>query len=131
MRKFFLIVLSVAAAAYAFFGLLGMVGVLDPAGSDPAGRGMSAAFGMIGVIIAVAAGVTLFFGRRSTVGLILAALIRVAVPAFFATWTISRSRSEARARQEKEDVESGRSDFGHGPALFAVADAIARNNPEA
>ena len=131
MRKFFLVVLSVLAGAYAFFGLLAMVGALDPAGSDPAGRAMSAGFGMIGVIIAVVAGVVLFFGRKSIVGLILGALILLAVPAFFATWTISLSRSEARGQQERKDVESGRFDFGHDPALFAVADAIARNDPEA
>src|SRR3712207_6537403 len=102
MRKFFLIVLWLAAGAYAFFGLLAMVGALDPAGSDPAGRGMSAGFGLIGLIIGGAAGVVLFFGRRSIVALILAGLILAAIPAFFAMWSISLSRSEARARQQEE-----------------------------
>jgi hypothetical protein len=108
-----------------------MFGALDTAGTDPAGRGMSAAFGVIGVIIAAVAGVVLFFGRKSTVALILAALVLGAIPAFFATWMISLSRSDARARQEMEELASGRFDFGHDPALFAVADAIARNDPEA
>ena len=131
MRKFFLTILALLAGAYAFFGLLAMLGALDTAGTDPAGRGMSAAFGMIGLIIGAAAGAVLFFGRKSLVALVLAALILGAIPALFGLWTISLSRSEARAQKETQESESGRADFGHDPALFAVADAIARNDPDA
>jgi hypothetical protein len=44
---------------------------------------------------------------------------------------IAWSRGEERARQAREDQRSGKEAFGDQPALFAVAQAIVRNDQEA
>jgi hypothetical protein len=51
--------------------------------------------------------------------------------AFMVWFGIAWSRGEERARQSREDLRSGTEDFGDQPALFAVAQAIVKNDPEA
>ena len=50
----------------------------------------------------------------------------------FAVWFgIAWSRGEERARQSREDLRSGKEHFGDQPTLFAVAQAIVKNDSEA
>jgi len=53
------------------------------------------------------------------------------VVVFFVWFGIAWSRGEERARQQREDQRSGKEDFGDQPALFAVAQAIVRNDQDA
>jgi hypothetical protein len=60
------------------------------------------------------------------------AVIAVVTVAGFAIWFgIAWSRGEERARQSREDLRTGKEHFGDQPALFAVAQAIVRNDQEA
>jgi hypothetical protein len=62
---------------------------------------------------------------------IIATIAFLGVIAFFVWFGIAWSRGEKRAAQDREDMRSGKWDFGDQPALFAVAQAIVRNDPEA
>ena len=53
------------------------------------------------------------------------------VVAFMVWFGVAWSRGEERARQSREDLRSGKEDFGDQPALFAVAQAIVKNDPDA
>jgi hypothetical protein len=61
---------------------------------------------------------------------LIATIAFLGVVAFFVWFAIAWSRDEARAAQNREDRRSGKWDFGEQPALFAVAQAIVRNDPE-
>jgi hypothetical protein len=61
---------------------------------------------------------------------ILAIVAFLGVVAFFVWFAIAWSRDEARAAQSREDMRSGKWDFGDQPALFAVAQAIVQNDPD-
>jgi ankyrin repeat protein len=124
-------ILWLAAIALIVFGLLSMIGALDSAGSDPAGRGLSQAIGLLLLLVGGVTSITLWLARRWRGWLIVAALIVGAPAAFFGWWTISLARSEARHRVEMADLRSGKYAFGDQPALFAVAQAIANNDQEA
>jgi hypothetical protein len=50
---------------------------------------------------------------------------------FFVAFYMSMERGEEHRRQLQAEQRSGKWDFGEQPALFAVAQAIARNDPDA
>jgi ankyrin repeat protein len=62
---------------------------------------------------------------------IVGVLILGAVVWFFAAFYISMERGEARGRQLREELRSGKADFGENPELFAVAQAIVKNDQDA
>jgi hypothetical protein len=62
---------------------------------------------------------------------IIAAIAFLSFVAFMVWFGIAWSRGEERARQSREDLRSGKEDFNDQPALFAVAQAIVRNDQEA
>jgi hypothetical protein len=62
---------------------------------------------------------------------IIAAVAFLSFVAFMVWFGIAWSRDEERARQRREDLRSGKEHFGDQPALFAVAQAIVGNDPEA
>jgi hypothetical protein len=59
---------------------------------------------------------------------IIATIAFLGVVAFMFWFGIAWSRGEERARQSREDQRSGKEAFGDHPALFAVAQAIVRND---
>lgn len=61
----------------------------------------------------------------------LATIAFVGIVAFMVWFGYEWSKGEERARQRREDMDSGKADFGDQPALFAVAQAIVRNDQEA
>ena len=50
---------------------------------------------------------------------------------FFVAFFISMERGEEHQRQIREEQRSGKWDFGDQPALFAVAQAIVKNDQDA
>jgi hypothetical protein len=62
---------------------------------------------------------------------IIATIAFLGVVAFMVWFGIAWSRGEKRAAQDREDMRSGKWDFGDQPALFAIAEAIVKNDPEA
>jgi hypothetical protein len=60
-----------------------------------------------------------------------AAGIVVSVVWFFVAFYMSMERGEEHQRQLREEQRSGKWDFGEQPALFAVADAIVKNDQDA
>jgi hypothetical protein len=68
-----------------------------------------------------------------TIGVI-AIVVLVAVSAvvwFFVAFYVSMERGEQHRRQFQAELDSGRWDFGEQPALFAVAQGIVKNDPDA
>src|SRR6266446_7086080 len=66
--------------------------------------------------------------------LILAICVALVVGAMVwlvATFIIDMERGEAHQRQMREEQRSGKWDFGDQPALFAVAQGIVKNDPDA
>src|SRR6266436_288081 len=66
--------------------------------------------------------------------LILAICVALVVGAMVwlvATFIIDMERGEAHQRQIREEQRSGKWDFGDQPALFAVAQGIVKNDPDA
>lgn len=62
---------------------------------------------------------------------LIATIAFLSVVGFFVWFAIAWSRDEARAAQTREEMRSGKWDFGDQPALFAVAQAILNNDQEA
>ena len=60
----------------------------------------------------------------------IATVVFVGIVVFFIWFGIAWSRDEARAKQRRDDQDSGKEAFGDQPALFAVAQAIVRNDQE-
>ena len=54
-----------------------------------------------------------------------------AVVSLFVVGFISLEKGEQHRRQFQAELDSGRWDFGDQPALFAVAQGIVKNDPEA
>ena len=54
-----------------------------------------------------------------------------AVVCLFVAFFVSMERGEKHQRQIRAEQDSGRWDFGDQPALFAVAQGIVKNNPDA
>jgi hypothetical protein len=68
-----------------------------------------------------------------TIGVI-AIVVLVAVSAvvwFFVAFYVSMERGKQHRRQFQAELDSGRWDFGEQPALFAVAQGIVKNDPDA
>jgi hypothetical protein len=128
---FVTIVLWVVAAVVIVFGLSAMLGVLDHAGTDAAGRGLSQALGFLLLLVGGAAGGALLLARRWRVWLFIAGAIIALPAAFFGWWIGSLALSEARYREQLEELRSGQYHFGETPALLAVARAIGNNDAEA
>lgn len=61
----------------------------------------------------------------------IATIAFVGIVASMVWFVIEWSRGEEHARQRREDLRSGKEDFGDQPALFAVAQAVVRNDQEA
>ena len=59
---------------------------------------------------------------------VFATIAVLGVVAFMVWFGIEWSRGEERARQRREDLRSGKEDFGDQPALFAVAQAIVKTD---
>ena len=124
-------VLWTAVGGFALIGLLLLTGALDGAGSDPAGRGISSAFGCIMTVIALAAAAAMLLAIRWRGWLYVAAAI-VALPFIAAgVFALFQVRDAARYKQETADRESGKTDFGNRPELLPLAQAVAKNDPEA
>jgi hypothetical protein len=65
---------------------------------------------------------------------VIAVVILVAVGAvvlLFVAFIVSMERGEKHQRQIRAELRSGKWDFGDQPALFAVAQGIAKNDPDA
>ena len=65
------------------------------------------------------------------IGGICLALAVCAVVWFFVAFFVSMERGEEQQRQVREEQRSGKWDFGDQPALFAVAQAIVKNDQDA
>jgi hypothetical protein len=63
--------------------------------------------------------------------LIIATLAFLGYVAFIVWFGFEWAKGEDRARLQREDLRSGKEDFGDQPALFAVAQAIVKNDQEA
>jgi hypothetical protein len=60
----------------------------------------------------------------------IATIVFAGIVAFFIWFGWAWSRDEAKAKQRRDDQDSGKEAFGDRPALFAVAQAIVRNDQE-
>lgn len=69
--------------------------------------------------------------KIAIIAVIVFAIIGAGAIGLFVAFWISMERGEERGRQVREDLRSGKTDFGEQPALFAVAQAIVRNDQEA
>lgn len=69
--------------------------------------------------------------KLAIIGAVCLALAAGVVIWFFVAFWRSMERGDERARQVRAEQASGKSDFGDQPALFAAAQAILSNNPEA
>ena len=65
------------------------------------------------------------------IGGICLALAVGAVVCLFVAFFVSMERGERHQRQIREEQRSGKWDFGEQPALFAVAQAIVKNDQDA
>lgn len=63
--------------------------------------------------------------------LIFATVVFLGYVAFIVWFGFEWAKGEDRAQQRREELRSGKEDFGDQPALFAVAQAIVRNDSEA
>jgi hypothetical protein len=68
--------------------------------------------------------------RILLIGGICLALALGAIVWFFVAFYMSMERGEEHRRQAQAEQRSGKWDFGEQPALFAVAQAIAKNDPD-
>ncbi len=60
----------------------------------------------------------------------IATVVFAGIVVFFIWFIIAMFRDEAKAKQWRDDLDSGKHAFGDQPALFAVAQAIVRNDQE-
>jgi hypothetical protein len=133
IRKIFQIILWLAAGAYVVVGVLAITGALGSAReADSLGRAY-AVFGSMILIIGTTAAVATFLANKWRGWLILAPLILcLGLPiVFFAAFWIDMEKGEVHRRQLQAEQRSGKWDFGEQPVLLAVAQAIARNDPDA
>ena len=68
-----------------------------------------------------------------TIGVIAVVILMAvgAVVLLFVAFIVSMERGEKHQRQIRAEQDSGKWDFGDQPALFAVAQAIVKNDQEA
>jgi hypothetical protein len=69
--------------------------------------------------------------KIAIIAVIVFAIIGAGAISLFVAFWVSMERGEERVRKLREEVRSGNSDFGEQPALFALAQAITRNDQEA
>src|SRR5271157_3422298 len=69
--------------------------------------------------------------KNLSIGGICLALAFGAMVWFFVAFVMDMERGEEHQRQFREEQRSGKLDFGDQPALFAVAQAIAKNDQDA
>ncbi|HEV3409291.1 MAG TPA: hypothetical protein VG095_03295 [Chthoniobacterales bacterium] len=132
-RKFVRVALWVAAAAYV---IAGGVSIGRGLGHAPDAAGLARAhfvFGSLFVAIGAVAGAVTARTKKWSASLIVAAgVLFSGVPiGFFAAFWIDMEKAEVKRRRYEAEVHSGRHAFGDQPALLAVAQAVAANNPEA
>jgi hypothetical protein len=133
IRKIFQIILWLAAGAYVVVGVLAITGALGSAReANSLGRAY-AVFGSMILIIGAAAAVATFLANKWRGWLILAPLILcLGLPiVLFAAFWIDMEKGEVHRRQLDAEQRSGKWDFGEQPALFAVAQAIVKNDQDA
>lgn len=100
-------------------------------GGDAAGRGLAQGLGMLLALIGGAAVVAMLLAFRWHAWLWVAgAIIALPIVAVLAFWMFGMF-AQARYQQERADSESGKADFRNDPALLAVAQAVAKNDPDA
>jgi hypothetical protein len=133
VRKIFEIILWLAAGAYVVVGVLAITGALGSAReANSLGRAY-AVFGSMILIIGATAAVATFLANKWRGWLIIAPLILcLGLPILlFAAFWIDMEKGEVHRRQLQAEQRSGKWDFGEQPALFVVAQAIAKNDQEA
>ena len=127
IRKIFQVVLYLAAGVYAVLGIRKMaILVMNPGVED----GVIFVTGFLLLAVAAVAAWVTFIARKLPGLLVLPALF-LAGPAaiYFVILGPMQRADEDRVRQIRE-APSGKWDFGDQPALFAVAQAIVRNDQE-
>jgi len=131
--KIFRILLWLAATAYVVVGVLAITGMLPSAREANSLRIFYAVFGSMILIIGVTSALVTFLANKWRGWLIVAPLILfLGLPvAFFGAFFIEMEKGDVHRRQLQAEQESGRYDFGDQPALFAVAQAIVKNDPDA
>jgi hypothetical protein len=131
--KIFKIVLWLAAGAYGVVGVLYITIALGSAREAASLRIAYIVFGSLLLTIGAMAAVTTFLANKSRGWLIVAPLILfIGLPvAAFGAFFIEMEKGDVHRRQLEAEQESGRLDFGDQPALFAVAQGIVKNDPDA
>jgi len=131
--KIFQIVLWLAAGAYVVVGALAITGMLGSAREADSLRFAYIVFGSMILIIGAMAAMVTFLGNKWRGWLIVAPLILcLGLPvAFFGTFFIEMEKGDVHRRQLQVEQESGRYDFGDQSGLFAVAQGIVKNDPDA
>ena len=131
--KIFKIVLWLAAGAYGVVGVLYITVALGTAREAASLRIAYIVFGSLLLTIGAMAAVTTFLANKSRGWLIVAPLILcLGLPvAAFGAFFIEMEKGDVHRRQLEAEYNSGRLDFGDQPALFAVAQGIVKNDPDA
>jgi hypothetical protein len=131
--KIFQVVLWIAAGAYAVVGALAITGTRGSAREADSLRIAYIVVGSMILIIGAMAAIVTFLGNKRRGWLIVAPLILcLGLPvAFFGAFFIEMEKGDVHRRQLQAEQESGRYDFGNQPALFAVAQGIVKNDPDA
>jgi len=131
--KIFKIVLLLSAGAYGVVGVLYIAVALGTAREAASLRIAYIVFGSLLLTIGAMAGVTTFLANKSRGWLIVAPLILcLGLPvAAFGAFFIEMEKGDVHRRQFEAEYNSGRLDFGDQPALFAVAQGIVKNDPDA
>ena len=131
MRTALKIILWVGVILFGIVAVLMMSGALDGSGQDAAGRGMSAGFGFLIGLVALAGATALLLGQKWRGWLIVAAII-VGLPLVLAVLGLIGSGVGAmKHRHYERQLHSGDIDFGDQPQMLAVAHAIDRNDEKA
>ncbi len=131
--KIFRILLWLAATAYVVVGVLAITGMLPSAREANSLRIFYAVFGSMILIIGVTSALVTFLANKWRGWLIVAPLILfLGLPVvFFGAFCIELEKGDVHRRQLEAEYNSGRLDFGDQPALFAVAQGIVKNDPDA
>lgn len=125
------IVLWTGAGLLTAVGLLFMSGVFETSGTDAAGRGLSQAYGLIIAMIGGAAVLALVLARFWRGFFVVVACLLALPFVLMIAITAAKSFDEARNERFTAGLHNGRYNFGDQPALLAVAEAIAKNDPDA
>ena len=133
IRKIFQIILGLAAGAYVVVGILAITGALGSAReANSLGRAYTVFGSMILIIGAIAAIATFLANKRRGWWVVAPLILCLGLPiVLFAAFWIDMEKGEVHRRQLQAEQRSGKWDFGEQPALLAVAQAIARNDPGA